>query len=371
MDELIPGQFRQFKAATKFHLGKLSIDVPEGETVEFDGQTLRMKGTEYTIPELRAGVKVGWIVPVEVMPAAYKAKPADVRVRSAQDKKGAKTSLATVQDDERDVGPAVRKNAKDTAEKKETFSREIRVQDDVERDVGSAVGRITGVEKTAATPVSSGGVESQNPRTIGKIGSSMRVVSDTTEAQDAKPIGRIATPAVQKTVISDAAAAARAAKNLDDGPPRRAAAAVIPAKGARDLHAAEAEKVEDIIDALEPEGRAKMMAEQRKQKLAGSKASAPVAKAVATPAPAAKPKVAAKPRARSAPTTVEEVIVRGDEIDLPVGIKWDLTIHWRSRAKIASEKYGSNAEVLAAIRAVESPAVNALINERLVALAKA
>jgi hypothetical protein len=55
---------------------------------------------------------------------------------------------------------------------------------------------------------------------------------------------------------------------------------------------------------------------------------------------------------------------------VPIVMDWepDKNLHWKTRAKIAAEQYRDNPEILAAIRQAESPAVNALISERIAAI---
>ena len=46
-------------------------------------------------------------------------------------------------------------------------------------------------------------------------------------------------------------------------------------------------------------------------------------------------------------------------------IKWDMNVQWRKRAKIAVDKYASEALILEAIKAVETPGVVKLIDKKL------
>lgn len=356
-----PETFQSFRAIVKVHLGKLAMDVREGDIVQFNGQTIKIAGVDYPYTELRAAIKVGWFVPEADNISNYKPKSADVKVRSALDSKKEKQAPTTVSDDERDVGPARRRviKADDSDEAKEvkSFSRAVKNQDDVERPVGPSTRKASEMQ------------------------------TDSVGNEDAKTIGRVRTPAVQKTVISDGAQAAREAARLDNAPPPRA---VLASPKGKDIYAAEAEKVESIIDTLNPEDRARIIAEQRKAQAkvpakvspepAPEKAAPktrPSAKAqpkAATPAPEPTPEPAKKaaktPIPKSRPTTVEEVILQGDEIPLGDGLVWDKNLHWRTRAKIAAEQYGDKPEALKAIMAIETPAVVVLINERLKALGK-
>lgn len=332
------GVFNSYRAVLKFHAGKIATDIREGEVVQFDGQTIRINGVEHNYPELRAAIRVGWVVPENDNISKYRPKSSNVKVRPAVDTKKGKEAQVTITQDEQDMGPAVRKVSAPKEEVVSTpaFSREVKNADDSEREVGPSIRNAS--------------VKSGDPNN-----------------EDARPIGKVRTPAVTKTVISDGAQAAREAARLDNDPPPRAILASV--KG-NDIHAAEAEKVESIIDSLNPEDRARMIAEQRKAQAKAEAAATKPVEATTAPAPKApKPAKSVEPKV-SKPTTVEEVIIQGDEIDLGNGIKWDKNLHWRTRAKIAAEKYGDSPESLKAIIAVETPAVNALIKERMAALGK-
>lgn len=358
------GKFQSFRATTKIHLGKLSMDVREGDIVQFDGQTIKISGVEHPYSELRAAIRVGWVVPEKDNVSNYKPKSANVKVRSALESKKEKQAPTMVSDDDRDVGPARRRpvvKADDPDEAKEiqSFSRELKNQDEIERPVGPSIRRASEMQ------------------------------TDSVGNEDAKPVGKIRSPAIMKTVVSDGTQAARETSRLDNAPPPRA---ILTVKGT-DIYAAEAERIESIIDALNPEDRARMVAEQRKAQARAlakparvePKTEQPSAKALPkTKTPEASPKSKATPEPAktesakkvatrvpvSQPTTVEEVILQGDEIDLGNGVQWDKTLHWRTRAKIAAEQYGSNPMILAAIQAIEVPAVVTLIEERLVAISK-
>jgi len=190
--------------------------------------------------------------------------------------------------------------------------------------------------------------------------------------EDAKPVGRIATPASQKTVIADASAAAREASRLDNAPPPRAVLAT-----KTDIHAAASDKVENILEAADPATRARMLAEARKAAVAKSEAAenpvpskeapkvAPNPEPAKETAPKAEKKAAApapKPKLQPPPQTVEEFVIRDGLVEIHPGVMWDKSLHWRSRAKIALDQYAGNPEALAAIRAYETPAVVQLID---------
>lgn len=345
----VPGTFQSFRAKTRIHLGKLQTNVNEGDIVQFDGQVLRVAGADHSYPEFRAGVRAGWVVPIEDNISNYRPKAAGVAVRGAQD--ASRKVSTVVSEDDTYAGPArrpkvVREEDREP-EEKEVKRFAVKREDDMGLNVAPA-------RPAAKRTVETSGMDGLN--------------------EDAKPVGRIATPASQKTVIADAGAAAREASRLDNAPPPRAVLAT-----KTDIHAAASDKVENILEAADPATRARMLAEARKAAVAKSETAenpapsneSPKAKEAPKPAPAketapkAEKKAAApapKPKLQPPPQTVEEFVIRDGLVEIHPGVMWDKSLHWRSRAKIALDQYASNPEALAAIRAYETPAVVQLID---------
>ena len=81
--EFKPGEFRKFRTTSNIHLGEISKDIPENTIVEYDGQILKWAGQDFSLPSLRAGIKIGWLVPAEDNVTHYVPQPANVRVRPA------------------------------------------------------------------------------------------------------------------------------------------------------------------------------------------------------------------------------------------------------------------------------------------------
>jgi hypothetical protein len=337
------GEFVPLRMAVKVHLGKLALDLKEGDVVQFDGNILKIGGVDHAIPEFRGGVKAGWALPVGD-DTQYRPKAADMKVRPAQGDNKDKLLPVTLAQEETYVGPARKAKPEEKAVPK-GFSREIQNQDSIERNVGPS----TTPKEAAPAP---------RPIVVKKA-----AVDE--QDQGAKTVGKIRTPAVRKTVVSDGAQAAREIQRLDnDGPPARA---VLASKDGQEVYAAEADKVESVLEALDPASQAKFVASQRKAQADASNAKN-VSEALKAQAPPPVVKTAAKKPSK--PQSIEEAILQGDDVDIGAGVMWDMKIHWRSRAKIAAEKYGSNPEALAAIRAVEVPSVVSLIQERLASIGK-
>ena len=345
----VPGTFQSFRAKTRIHLGKLQTNVNEGDIVQFDGQVLRVAGVDHSYPEFRAGVMAGWMVPIEDNISNYRPKAAGVTMRGAQD--ASRKVSTVVSEDDTYAGPARRPKVV-REEDREPEGKEVkRFPVKREEDMGL---NVAPARPSAKRTVETSGMDGLN--------------------EGAKTVGRISTPASQKTVIADAGAAAREASRLDNAPPPRAVLAT-----KTDIHAAASDKVENILEAADPATRARMLAEARKAAVSKSEAAenptpsneSPKAKEAPKPAPAketapkAEKKAAApapKPKLRPPPQTVEEFIIRDGLVEIHPGVMWDKSLHWRSRAKIALDHYASNPEALAAIRAYETPAVVQLID---------
>jgi len=105
------GNFITLRAAKKVHLGAVEVDVYEGDKFEYDGQTLRIGGKDYNVPNLRAGIRAGWFVPDGTAPAAAPKAPAAAPT-TLSDK--LRRPVQTIEDDERQVGFAT-KTARDRA----------------------------------------------------------------------------------------------------------------------------------------------------------------------------------------------------------------------------------------------------------------
>ena len=59
--EFVRGTFQKLEAQNTIHLGRLEKNLSKGDIVEFDGYTLKFAGRDTTMPELKAGIKRGWL----------------------------------------------------------------------------------------------------------------------------------------------------------------------------------------------------------------------------------------------------------------------------------------------------------------------
>lgn len=252
------GEFHTFRATTKIHLGKFERDIYQDDLVEYDGQTLRYGGEDLSISSLRAAIKLGWFVVESDNVSNYIPQSAEIKIRPAQSanqQRGAAMKVESVADEERVVG------------------------------------------------------------TVSK----MQVISDKADNEDAKPIGKISTPARQTTTLTDSSQVSSMINKLDNTPPKKVTLTAKTASG----------------DVTEP--------------MAGDELSEILPNA----------STSGKPTATT--TTTETTTTDNSKIvvvETPIGnINWDMSVHWTKRASSIVEDYSSNTQVLNAILAIESKGV--------------
>ena len=159
------GSFHSFRATTKIHLGSIEKDIVKDDIVEFDGYVLKMGLEEHSLPALKSGIKLGWLVLDHDTTSVYTPKSSGVKVRPAQT-------------DQEGGGPI-----------------DFKVQPVITDD-----------EKVVST------LKSAN---LGQ-----RDGKATT--QESKTVGKIKTAAKQKTVITDSSAVDREISKLSENPPPKA-----------------------------------------------------------------------------------------------------------------------------------------------------
>lgn len=155
------GTFYSFQSTKTVHLGAIEKDLYEGDEFEYDGQTLKLGGAEYNLPNLRAGIRAGWFTPVGEVPLTTATTAASQQ--SALSEK-LRRPAQTIESDERQVGFAT-KAARDAS----VASREVSVS---------------------------------------------RVVSDASD--EGVTVSRLSVASQQRTVLSDASAANREIRRLDN-----------------------------------------------------------------------------------------------------------------------------------------------------------
>ena len=294
------GTFVQLKANSTIHLGRLERNIYEGDIVEFDGFSLKFNGQQTDMPELKAGLKRGWLALVEEGASEPVAEVAPAPVAPAKKE----MPVQTVYDEERAVAEVNPKS--EEAPKK--FPLVVENQDDDIRPVAKVENK-SGADISGASSAGDGIAESQGAESVSTI--------------------KLKTAANTKTVISDGSQASAEISKLDN-----MEASVT--KTATEEPVVEEEVVEeedDLFADIEIEEVDEQDLENAQILQAIDGDVDPAQGAVAVGKDNSKIKV------------------------LPGGIEWDTSKHWSKRAKIALEMYGDDQVVLDAIMAVETKGV--------------
>ena len=109
------GQKQHFIATRPFVLGNTGVNISKGSDIFFDGTTAEYSGVVYTLPQLRATLKVGWLILAENYDeadvSAERPVSAGIRLRTKADSgnplspnRSSETMAVSVDSDEREVG---------------------------------------------------------------------------------------------------------------------------------------------------------------------------------------------------------------------------------------------------------------------------
>ena len=302
------GTFVQLKANSTIHLGRLERNIYEGDIIEFDGFSLKFNGQQTDMPELKAGLKRGWLALVEESSEPV-AEVAPTPVAPAKKE----MPVQTVYDEERAVAEV--KPQQEEAPKK--FPLVVESQDDDIRPVAKVENK-SGADIAGASSAGDGISESQGAESVSTI--------------------KLKTAANNKTVISDGSQASAEISKLDN-----MQASVT--KTAMEVVAVEEQpELEDFFEEAE-EGESSQAEDQALENAQILQAIdgdvEPAQGAVAVGKDNSKIKV------------------------LPGGVEWDTSKHWSKRAKIALEMYGDDQATLEAIMAVETKGVVTAIQKGL------
>jgi len=350
------GIFKPYRATNKIHLGTIQQDIPEGTIVEFDGSILKWGGQTYTVPQLQAGIRAGWLVPAADTTSIYRPQPAGVRVRPAQSagsERGEPMQMEEASEEEQVVGtvagaaerredariagahqvqrPAPAPAPVQPSPAQPEFEDAPAPPEDMDATPPPATATTTisepvPTEVEYVTPAPPPAPVSEPHVT--KVGRTMEVISEDGGDQEAEAVATIRTPAKQRTLITDSSAAANAVNQLDNRPPPKA------------------------------------------QKIAN--ASAPVPEA-------ATPSQDIRHTGKDGASGDVSVAMSGDDLtDILPGaavppapaptpnIQWDRNLHWRSRVQQAISEYGDNPVAIRQILAQETPNVAKHIRSELI-----
>ncbi len=323
--EFVRGNYQTLEAQTTVHLGRLERNLTKGDIVEFDGYTLKFSGKETPMPELKAGIKRGWLKLSEGTASASVEKEASAPAPAKKEMK-----VETVYDEERAV-----------AEVSKTASKnDVTISDKIEPTT-KKFPLVVESQDDDMIPVSK--VETKSGATINSASSAETSDGGIAESQGAESVGKIKikTASKQKTVISDGSQASSEISRLENLQREAVAseeAVEPPVEEDQELSDLLDEDVEELTvdeEVVEPEiSLADEQAKEASQILSA---------------------VDGEVQPTQGAVTVGE---DNSKIkSLPVGVDWDMSPHWRKRASLALELYKGHPEILEAIMEVESDGV--------------
>lgn len=310
------GNFVKLVATTTIHLGKIEKNLSKDDVVEFDGFEVKVFGQTVSMPELKAGVKRGWL---KIFEGASSLPKEEVVVEKP------KMEVQKVYDEERPVSE-IKKQPEQPEKKK--FQIVVEQQDE---DI-IPIGKIE--NKSGATIASDVPSDVQGEAVAIKLKTASKV----------------------KTVISDGNQASSEINKLDNISANVTAREEFPV-------------VKEVEDSVEVSSTIKTASEEVvvSEELEASEDSVSDEELDQLLESLDEPDEQAIEDAQllqaidgDVSPTQGAVTIGKDEsksISLPVGVDWDMSPHWSKRAKIAVERYADHTEILDAIKEVESQGV--------------
>lgn len=295
------GTFIELEATTTIHLGRLERNLSAGDVIEFDGSSLRIGGEEVSMPELKAGLKRGWLKIPDQGGA-----PAKAPVKAAKEAVQERTSMKveTVYDEETKVS-----SIKEESAPVETEGVKFPVVVSTEDEANYLVGTVTntsGADISGASSAEDGLAEAQGATSVNLT---------------------LKTAASQKTIIKDVNSVGQEIDELENLEANFSGEVVKSDEDSSFL--TEVVEESEIVEEAPVEEEAPS---EDAQILEGLEQS-PEQGAVEVGEDDSKIKI------------------------LSSGVEWDLKPHWTKRVKKALELYSDNPEVLDEIKAVESAGV--------------
>lgn len=98
------GEFREYRATIKVHLGKIERDIYKDDVIGFDGQTVDIAGEKFAISTVRAAITQGLFVPVGQEEAEYVPPAAKIVLHNPEDASEKLAEVQTVEEDDLVVG---------------------------------------------------------------------------------------------------------------------------------------------------------------------------------------------------------------------------------------------------------------------------
>ena len=347
------GEFREYRATAKIHLGDHGVDIHEDEIIEFDGIVLKHGIDEYQVPKLRGAVQKRWLVPASDTTSKYVSQPAGVQVRptdtgNPMDRRRKSSSSMTMEagGEEMVVSAPGFTDFTDPSNQERRHGRAVRgMQIEVE-------GNYDAVPVAAVTPLAKRGERTALVTNAGVATSQINNLDSKLRKAQPKVAARTAAPSMgglsadEQAILQKLLAKSRgesAPEPDDEGP--LGEAPWIKSREARDAAKAQAEA-------------------EREARLASMGVSSPVK---AAPPEEPEPEVSLTDIMGDPPASEEDeneaklAMVR----QLIPDFDWDLSAHWKTRVKTACEEHVSNPTYMRGILMIETDSVKKYINQYL------
>lgn len=309
MKEFTKGQFVKLEAKTTIHLGRLEMNLNPGDIIEYDGSTLKIGTQETSMPELKAGIKRGWLKTAESVPVEQKPAPVEVAPQAKE------MPVEKVYDEETSVGTVSEQTV--TSEPKELSLEEKFPVQVSELDEG---------EQEVATIFDNSGADINLTSSGAAAGQEAVAVS-----------AKIKTATQKKTVLSDTSSIESEIRSLENLEVESFPVVISEQEDAVEINA-------DLTQEETEEADIELELEESPDELEQ------VLKAVESDAPE-----------QGAIEVGEESKIKV----LPSGVEWDMGVFWSTRAKNAVEFYADNPTILEEIKAIESAGVVKAIEKKL------
>lgn len=346
------GTFIKVQASTTIHLGKLERNLYQGDIVEFDGVTLKIGNEQVVMPELKSGVKRGWLKIVEETPVQEVVAPTPVVEEAPKatpvSKPKKEMKVQNIYDEEKSVNN-VKKEATEQPAKK--FPLKVESQDDDIRSVHK--------------------VDNKSGATVSGATSAMDNVSAQQGAESVKI--PLKTASKQKLVISDGSQITREMAKLEnlsrDAVIKKPIVVVdqqeaeVVSKVGQAPVTVEEDNFEDIE--LESDSDLEVSIEELSEIINKDLEEIDSEEVVPELSQFEQDIQAVQALEQTSPTGA---IITGTDTSKVVsvdGIDWDKSKHWQHRVKLAIEKYKDNPDMMDKIKAIETDGVVKAIEKAL------
>lgn len=329
----VKGEFVTYRAVAKVHLGKLESDIWEGDTLEFDGSTVRYAGEEHSLGALRGAIEAGWLVPEEDNISRYVPKRNAIRMHKAnkaEEMADEDSEFLEISDEQRVVGTLEGSKAKTKASVASRSDRHTPSADSGEvallkaqlAQMQDTLAKLTGGKVKKAAVVQDDDDEDEEDD----------IIMDS-NGQEAVAVARIRTSTDTKFRMDDARAVQKA-KDRDLNTVTRAEQLRKPVKQASSVRLSVDSATGDVQEAAEA-----LDVEDLLPNMVSSKK--PVSKVTSSDT--------------KTPKDVNAVmfVTASNGTKIP----WNKRSHWKSRIRTAIEQYGDDPKTLKAIAAVEDAGV--------------